>query len=238
VSNYIDKFKARIIMETEYEWNKWTKEIPNITFKEEWNVKIIPPFGGAIIRFVVNHKEDEKSWISVYLDCYDELGIFGEPYWEIYPYKYEDYEDVCRIEMNNVNKLIEEIDKQLKIQISENIKEKVKEKQSKFYTYDQNNSGGRFHIDDNVCEYVIIEAKSPEHANDRAKQIGIYFDGVSKGIDCGCCGDRWTEIWDDDEGDDVPSIYGEPVTQCKSSMFRNQCIIYYLDGRKETVKFH
>jgi len=82
----------------EYEWDKWRGEIPAIKFKSEWEVKVIPPFAGAIVRFVVNG-------VSVYLDCYDILGCFGEPYWEIYPYEGDTY----RCKMNNVDELLEAI---------------------------------------------------------------------------------------------------------------------------------
>lgn len=77
----------------------WVDEIPYINFPKDWNVKIIPPFGGAVVRFQV--KKDEKM-ISVYLDCYDNLGVFGSPYWEIYPHK----GDVMRIPMKEVNLLL------------------------------------------------------------------------------------------------------------------------------------
>ena len=82
----------------------------------------------------------------------------------------------------------------------------------KFYTYSQNNSGGSFHYDNaaGIGEYVIIEAVSADAASTKAQDIGIYFDGVSDGRDCGCCGDRWSDYSPDAE--DVPSIYGTPVT--------------------------
>jgi hypothetical protein len=82
---------------------------------------------------------------------------------------------------------------------------------SKFFTFRQNNSGGIDHIDENLNRYVIIEANDAQHANERAQEIGIYFDGVSDGTDCDCCGDRWHRVYDSD-ADEVPSIYGEPVT--------------------------
>ena len=61
--------------------------------------KIIPPFAGAIVRFMID-KGDKH--VSVYLDCYDNLGCFGSPYWEIYPYE----EDVYRTSMENVDDLM------------------------------------------------------------------------------------------------------------------------------------
>lgn len=64
---------------------------------------------------------------------------------------------------------------------------------SKFYMFYQNNSGGFFDEDDKagIGKVVTIEAENEEDANDRAKQIGLYFDGCDKEIDCPCCGDRW-----------------------------------------------
>lgn len=62
---------------------------------------------------------------------------------------------------------------------------------SSFFVFDQNNSSGTFDIDDRVAPWVIIEANCADDANTYAKNIGIYFDGCAKGIDCSCCGDRW-----------------------------------------------
>ena len=60
-----------------------------------------------------------------------------------------------------------------------------------FYEFSQNNSGGFFEYTDNVSEHVIIEAPSEEKALEIAENIGIYFDGVERELDCECCGDRW-----------------------------------------------
>jgi hypothetical protein len=71
----------RYEVERSEKWRDWCPQIPKLHFKEEWEVKIIPPFGGAIARFTVsyNHKH-----CSIYLDCYSRLGLVDEPYWEIY----------------------------------------------------------------------------------------------------------------------------------------------------------
>lgn len=74
-----------------------------------------------------------------------------------------------------------------------------------FYTYDQNNSGGHFDVDDDVACNVIIEADSAEEADARAEEIGIYFDDDYE-IDCSCCGTRWSRVWSDDEGKETPQI--------------------------------
>ena len=63
-----------------------------------------------------------------------------------------------------------------------------------WFLFEQNNSGGGWDIDDYVTTEVWIEASAAIHANAFANDIGIYFDGVSEEIDCGCCGDRWYEV--------------------------------------------
>jgi len=89
------------------EWDKWIKEIPFIPFSKKWEVKIIPPTQGAIVRFRVRiRKYKDAKYISVYLDCYDILGSFGSPYWEIYPNKEG---DVSRIPMNDMDELLAEL---------------------------------------------------------------------------------------------------------------------------------
>lgn len=62
-----------------------------------------------------------------------------------------------------------------------------------FYEFNQNNSGGYFNVDKMVCHRIIIESNSYEEAMDKAESIGCYWNGVEKGIDCPCCGDRWYE---------------------------------------------
>lgn len=106
-----------------------------------------------------------------------------------------------------------------------------------FYTYSQNNSGGHFDVNDSVCEYVIVEADSAKEANSRAELLGIYFYGCSRGWDCSCCGDRWNSICDDEDGDAVPSIYGEPLDAVRHWVFRKQAYVCHKDGRKEVVVF-
>ncbi|MCI4129405.1 DUF7296 family protein [Bacillus haynesii] len=60
-----------------------------------------------------------------------------------------------------------------------------------FYNYDQNNSGGYFEVNEKVCHRLFIEADSREEADDIAESLGVYWDGIEKGLDCPCCGDRW-----------------------------------------------
>lgn len=110
---------------------------------------------------------------------------------------------------------------------------------SKFYQYSQNNSGGRFHEDASagITHFVIIEAENIAHANSRAEEIGLYFDGSG---DCECCGSRWSEKyeWDDfDDSDPVPSLYtvdvssGIYVPDHYIPWTKVEAYIHYLDGR-------
>lgn len=97
-----------------------------------------------------------------------------------------------------------------------------------FYVYDQNNSGGSYVINDQVCEYVIIEAANPDQANQIAEDIGIYFYGVSSGSDCECCGNRWSTA-SSYSAYTFPSTYGqEHVRDSNTNAF-----VYYLNGTVE-----
>lgn len=77
----------------------------------------------------------------------------------------------------------------------------------KYYLFDQNNSGGDFITDDNLCHRMLIQAESQKQAEDFAFSMGIYYDGCSMGVDCGCCGDRWHEP----EEITFPYDYGEDL---------------------------
>ena len=84
------------------EHRKWMKEIPYIQFPSDWKVQITPPFAGAVVRFRVQKNDAE---VSVYLDCYDRLGYYGSPYWEVYPHE----GDVFRCDMSDTESLLNAI---------------------------------------------------------------------------------------------------------------------------------
>lgn len=84
-------------------YNKHKDTIPFINFPSEWRIKIIPPFNGAVVRFLVSNPNG--SHLSVYLDCEDALGFMGAPYWELYPVKFKEYEDTARFDADEVDQL-------------------------------------------------------------------------------------------------------------------------------------
>lgn len=90
-----------------------------------------------------------------------------------------------------------------------------------WFTFSQNNSGGRFTVDDKVDAYVIIQAPDADTANQLAENIGIYFNGVAEGYDCECCGDRWCSQWSD-EGKAEPEIYGRKVPYSTDSVLTSE----------------
>ena len=106
---------------------------------------------------------------------------------------------------------------------------------SKFWTFNQNNSGGHFdfQLDSGITHFVIIEANDDTHAMQRALDIGLYFNGCYAGMDCECCGDRWSVPHGD--GDPEPLIYGEPPGAYGYQWMEDgrETCVHYLDGRKE-----
>ena len=98
-----------------------TDKIPCIKFKPDWNVKVIPPFGGATMRFTV---ERGGKRVSVYCDHFGCLGFFCDsdgneaPYWEMYPRTYREadgelYQDTMRFALQDADRLVKEIECEL-----------------------------------------------------------------------------------------------------------------------------
>lgn len=98
----MDKYLLTAKYHEAMESQKWVVEIPFIKFPSDWEIKVIPPFAGAVVRFQVKVPQ-ARSPVSVYLDCYDRLGFFGAPYWEVYPHR----GDIARCPMNDVKSLLE-----------------------------------------------------------------------------------------------------------------------------------
>jgi hypothetical protein len=81
------------------QWREAIDKIPALSFPRTWKVKVIPPFAGAMARFIA---VSGKKSISVYLDMHESLGYFDGPYWEAYPVNGDTY----RCEIGNGEELI------------------------------------------------------------------------------------------------------------------------------------
>lgn len=102
----------------------------------------------------------------------------------------------------------------------------------KFYTVRQNNSGGYFINNDDVGEYVVVQANSPKQAENIVEKI-IYDHSEY----CECCGERWWVNFDNEDGEDfISNSYGEEI-DTKTSFYEKdgKAVIYFLDGRKEYI---
>lgn len=64
-------------------WRERVRDVPFVKFDPEWEVAVIPPFGGVDARFLVKFG---KAGVSVYLDFYNNAGYMPGPYWEVYPH--------------------------------------------------------------------------------------------------------------------------------------------------------
>ncbi len=94
----------RYDVEHNQKWGEEIEHIPYLQFQSEWKVKVIPPFGDAVVRFQVQLPCGTLK--SIYLDSRGSLGSFGypneEPYWEVYPY----YGDVGRCARADTEQLL------------------------------------------------------------------------------------------------------------------------------------
>lgn len=104
-----------------------------------------------------------------------------------------------------------------------------------FYDFKQNNSGGSFDFDweDGISVHVVIEADTPDEANHRAEDMGLYFNGCADGRDCNCCGDRWNTA-DEYEEKEYPHAYGEYIEDFKPLLGwmlpDPEVFVHYKDG--------
>ena len=115
-SEYVQAKMDRSVVERHEEWDKWGAEAPWLQFPPELEVKVTPPFNGAMARFRVRFIGGEGE-VSVYWDCHDALGYMNKPYWEIYPVKYKggdgDYHDTARFLMGEEPQMMVSIIKSL-----------------------------------------------------------------------------------------------------------------------------
>lgn len=64
---------------------------------------------------------------------------------------------------------------------------------SNWYQFNQSNPSGYFITNDKLCHRLFIEAETFTEAIEKAEDLGCYWDGVRKSIDCPCCGNRWSQ---------------------------------------------
>ena len=108
---------------------------------------------------------------------------------------------------------------------------------TKFWEFSQNNSGGYF-VEDNengVCETVIIEAQTSDEAWNRLEKVGDKVDGFWNY--CDCCGERWSNWLDEEDGKDVLMHYNTPLKEVEKSMFTDRAFVHYYDGSIKEFKF-
>ena len=100
-------YRSRSNVEHVEEWREWCNKIPALQFDSDWDVKIIPPFGGAMARFTVKKADKADKHVSVYLDVFSELGIMHDetgnpiPYYEVY-----DGENTPRFYLNETDEMM------------------------------------------------------------------------------------------------------------------------------------
>ena len=101
-------YNMRLNLEISEQWRLFIDTIPALKFPPEVTVKIIPPFGGAIARFILSYKD---KTISVYLDAFSRLGAMDEIYWEAYPIN----GDIDRYIMEDTRGLMQAINTELEL---------------------------------------------------------------------------------------------------------------------------
>ncbi|MEC1437371.1 hypothetical protein P9D57_01115 [Bacillus sonorensis] len=96
-----------------------------------------------------------------------------------------------------------------------------------FFTFIQNNSGGYNIINNVVAKNLIIEA---ENAKKAIKKMRDITTNEYRNF-CACCGERWNEWIDDEDGTNSPMVYNVNVFEERpSNLFDQATIIYYLNG--------
>ena len=104
----VEEKLRRYRVEADQDWKGEIARIPWLHFRGDWQVRIIPPFADAVIRFQVILPSGTLK--SVYMDSRHSLGMWGnlstpEPYWEVYPYQ----GDVGRCALDDTIMLMEMI---------------------------------------------------------------------------------------------------------------------------------
>jgi hypothetical protein len=120
ISKYLSKNKSYCmhlsILDEALEVRHWNEELPFIHFPSDFQIQFIQP-RGALFRFRVRRENTPKdSFVSVYFDAYQALGIFDGPYFEVYPigdYANDNGYFPARVGIHETNDLIYEVRKAL-----------------------------------------------------------------------------------------------------------------------------
>lgn len=114
----------------------------------------------------------------------------------------------------------------------------------KFFTISQNNSYGQFDYfpERGIGHFVTVQAASAKEAEERFEEVLDYPHSAGY---CPCCGERWSVWLSEEDGTDVPSVYGEPVRlgEVLSRPYfefkagEPEGFVHYLSGRIEGYAF-
>lgn len=101
--------RRRSAVEGQENWRDWLDTMPALHFDRDWDVRIIPPFHGALARFWIDY---QGKHVSVYFDAYNRLGFrvdengAPKPYFEMYDKTTGDTE---RYNMDEVDAMMDDI---------------------------------------------------------------------------------------------------------------------------------
>lgn len=105
--------------------------------------------------------------------------------------------------------------------------------EGKFYSFFQNNVGGKLIKTEDLDEVVVIEALSEEEA---VRKFDTLIGGVNHF--CHCCGYRWTQSFD--TGKDAPTYMDCAAMlpeEADSLVYKSYGVVHCLNGEKKAVAF-
>ncbi len=106
-------------------------------------------------------------------------------------------------------------------------KELTKSDGLQWWCFHQNNSGGYFIRNNQVDDFVFVQAKTHKEA------VSMVEDAIIENSEwCECCGERWSVEWDD-ESSSLPTHYGDCAFSDKAGLYNwgGGAIFYFNDGR-------
>lgn len=115
MNEFAERYNIKYRYEEIHNYEYWAHNVPAFHFDKEWDVKIIPPFMDAIIRFTIDYK---GKHISVYLDALNALGYFRDENNEVAPYfEYFDGDECYRYGVDESEKMMDDIRKFLNSEV-------------------------------------------------------------------------------------------------------------------------